>query len=128
MKSLQFNLRKVKVFGIKPIVNYLSFRSTVFLITFLCVGIFLSCSGGDVGSPEIHISGSVFPIKDNLVWIAPEEAGWSSANLQIAHKFATQSECQAAMALYDGKVFFSRGNIHKNYEIDSIKETFLSAL
>ena len=32
------------------------------------------------------------------------------------------------MALYDGKVFFSRGNIHKNYEVHSIRETFLSAL
>jgi CubicO group peptidase (beta-lactamase class C family) len=32
------------------------------------------------------------------------------------------------MALYDGKVFFSRGNIHKNYEVYSIRETFLSAL
>jgi CubicO group peptidase (beta-lactamase class C family) len=32
------------------------------------------------------------------------------------------------MALYDGKVFFSRGNIHKNYEVDSIRKPFLSAL
>ena len=128
MKSLQINLRRVKMFGIKPIVNYLSFRSTVFLITFLCVGIFLSCSGGDVGSPEINISGGGFPFKDNLEWIAPEEAGWSSADLQEAHQFAIESGCQAAMALYDGKVFFSRGNVHKNYEADSIRETFLSAL
>ncbi|NNL76231.1 MAG: serine hydrolase [Desulfobacterales bacterium] len=32
------------------------------------------------------------------------------------------------IALYDGKVFFSRGNIHKNYEVHSIREAFLSAL
>ena len=128
MKSFQFNLRRVKVFGTKPIVNYLSFRSTVFLITFFCVGILLSCSGGDVGSPEINISGGGFPFKDNLEWIAPEEAGWSSAGLQEARQFAIQSDCQAVMALYDGKVFFSQGNIHKNYKVDSIRETFLSAL
>ena len=32
------------------------------------------------------------------------------------------------MALYDGKVFFSRGNIQKNYGVGTIRETFLSAL
>jgi CubicO group peptidase (beta-lactamase class C family) len=52
----------------------------------------------------------------------------SSAELQLAHAFAIHTGCQAVMALHDGKIFFSRGNIHRNYTVDSIRETFFNAL
>jgi CubicO group peptidase (beta-lactamase class C family) len=118
------------MFAIKTLINLLSVRTVSFLISFLCVGILSSCSGGggDWSGPEINISGGKFLIEDTLEWTSPEKAGWSSAELQEAHQFAIQSGCQAVIALYDGKVFFSRGNIHKNYGVHSIRETFLSAL
>jgi len=115
------------MFTIKSFQNSLSFRSVSFLIICLCIGFLLSCSG-EVNGPQVEVSGSGFIKDDTLEWIFPEEAGWSSAELQEVHKFAIQSECQAVMALYDGKVFFSRGNTHKNYEVHSIRESFLSAL
>jgi CubicO group peptidase (beta-lactamase class C family) len=93
----------------------------------LCIGFLLGCSA-EVNGPKINVSGDWIHNHDTLEWISPEEAGWSSAELQEAHQFATQSGCQAVIALYDGKVFFLWGNTHKNYEVHSIRETFLSAL
>ena len=115
------------MFTIKSFLNSLSFRSVSFLIICLCIGFLLSCSG-EVNGPQVNVSGSGIFKADTLEWIFPEEAGWSSAELQEAHQFAIQSGCQAVMALYDGKVFFSRGNIQRNYEVHSIRESFLSAL
>ena len=129
MKSLQLNSGGTKMFTIKSFLNSLSFRSVSFLIICTCIGLSLGCSvDGTNGSPTVNITAGGLPDQDTLEWVAPEEAGWSSAELQDAHQFSIQSGCQAVMALYDGKVFFSRGNIHKNYEVNSIRESFLSAL
>ena len=122
MKSLQLNSGGTKMFTIKSFLNSLSLRSVSFLIICLCIGFLLSCSG-EVNGPQVNVSGSGIFKADTLEWIFPEEAGWSSAELQEAHQFAIQSECQAVMALYDGKVFFSRSNIQRNYEVHSIKES-----
>jgi hypothetical protein len=126
MKSLQLKLGRIKMFAIKTLINLLSVRSASILIVCLCIGILLGCSA-EVNGPQI-VPGDWTPKDDTLEWISPEEAGWSSAELQEAHAFAMQSGCQAVIALYDGKVFFSRGNIHKNYGVHSIREAFLSAL
>ena len=113
----------------KNFLNSLSFRSVSFLIICLCIGFLLGCSAeGTISGPTINTAVDGIFNQDTLEWIAPEEAGWSSADLQEAHQFAIQSGCEAAMALYEGKVFFSRGNTHKNYDVHSIRETFLSAL
>ena len=127
MKSLQLKSGETKMLTIKSLLNSLSFRAISFLFICLCIGFLLSCTG-DVNSPTIKVSGDGKIKFDTLDWLSPEDAGWSSADLQEAHQFAIESGCQAVMALYDGKVFFSRGNIHKNYEVHSIRETFLSAL
>lgn len=89
------------------------------------MGFSLGCSAeGEINGGTVN-----FPVKDPaLEWVSPEEAGWSSTELQEAHEFAIQTGCQAVMALYDGKLFFSRGNINRNYAVASIRETFLNAL
>ena len=115
------------MFAIKKITNSLSFKSATFIIIYLCIAVFLGCSA-EVNGPQLQVSGSGFHLDAALEWVAPEEVGWSSAELQRAHEFAINSGCQAVLALYDGKAFFSRGNIHTNYEVHSIKESFLSAL
>ncbi len=129
MKSLQLNSGGTKMFTIKNFTTLCSFRSASFLIICACIGFLLGCSTeGTISGPTINTAGGWIPLDNTLEWITPEEAGWSSAELQEAHQFVIESECQAVMALYDGKVFFSRGNIHKNYEVHSIRESFLSAL
>jgi CubicO group peptidase (beta-lactamase class C family) len=63
-----------------------------------------------------------------LEYISPEEAGYSSEKLEDARQYAEESGYAAVMALYDGKAFFSWGNIAKNYWCHSIRKPFLSAL
>jgi CubicO group peptidase (beta-lactamase class C family) len=117
------------MFVIKNFFKLFSVRSASGLIIWLCIGILLGCSAeGNINGGDANFSGNWIPEDPALEWVTPEEAGWSSAELQEAHAFASQSGCLAVMALYDGKIFFSRGNIHKNYEVDSIRKPFLSAL
>lgn len=111
----------------KKILNFISVKLIFILIIVGLIGFSLGCSG----SVDSEINGGTvnFPGEDpTLEWVAPEAVGWSSAELEEAHAFAINSGCQAVMALHDGKVFFSRGNIHKNYGAHSIRETFLNAL
>jgi CubicO group peptidase (beta-lactamase class C family) len=65
---------------------------------------------------------------NTLEYVSPEEVGWSSVQLADAELFAEQSGYAAVMALYDGKVFFSWGDIDRNYLCHSIRKPFLSAL
>ena len=65
---------------------------------------------------------------NQLEYVTPESVGYSSALLDEAKQYAGQSGYAAVMALYDGKVFFSWGNITKNYLCHSIRKPFLSAL
>ena len=117
------------MFAIKTFINLFSVKSASILFICLFIGILLGCSAeGSIEGGKVDFGGDWIQEDPALEWIAPEDAGWSSAELQEAHEFAIQSECQAVMALYDGKVFFLRGNIHKNYEVDAIRKPFLSAL
>ena len=107
----------------------ISVRSASILIFILCIGFLSGCSAeGKINGGTVNLPGWEIPEDPALEWVAPEAVGWSSAELQDAHAFAMQSGCLAVMALYDGKVFFSRGNIHRNYEVDAIRKPFLSAL
>ena len=106
-------------------------KSLSFLLVIVWAVFSLGCSAGDTGSPKITTTttaASWLPEPDTLERITPEEAGYSSAALQDAHEFAQQSGCNAVMALYDGKAFFARGNVHKNYLLESLRMPLLSAL
>jgi hypothetical protein len=52
------------MFAIKTIINLISIRSVSILIMLLCAGILLSCSSGDVGSPDFNFSTGGFTISD----------------------------------------------------------------
>lgn len=65
---------------------------------------------------------------NELEYVIPEEIGWSSAKLEEAKNYAEQIGSAAVMALYDGKVFLSFGNISQKYLIHSIRKLFLCAL
>ena len=130
MNSLQLKSGGEKMVAIKAFINLFSVKSVSILTVCVCIGFLLGCSAeGTISGPTINNPGGWWiPADDALDWVLPEEVGWSSEALKEAHEFVMQSGCNAVMALYDGKVFFSRGNIQKNYEVHSIRETFLSAL
>ncbi|UCF20896.1 MAG: serine hydrolase [Gemmatimonadota bacterium] len=65
---------------------------------------------------------------DDLEYITPEEAGFSSAALQEARDWYDSIGSAAFMALYDGKVFVAWGNIDRKYSIHSIRKPILGAL
>jgi len=64
----------------------------------------------------------------DLVYVIPEEIGWSTVKLEETKSYAEEIGSAAVMALYDGKVFFSWGDIAKKYLVHSIRKPFLSAL
>ena len=115
MKTFKIKSEGVNMVAIKNVINSFSVKSASILLTWVWIAFSLGCSADGNGSPTFNTTttGSWLPVADTLEWISPEKAGWSSAELQVAHQFAIQSGCQAVMALYDGKVFFFRGNIQK---------------
>lgn len=63
-----------------------------------------------------------------LEYVTPEDVGWSSAKLADVESLAVRSGYAAIMAAYDGKVFFSWGDVTRNFRCHSIRKPFLSAL
>jgi CubicO group peptidase (beta-lactamase class C family) len=66
--------------------------------------------------------------RNELEYVSPEDVGWSSEKLEEAGRFAEQIGSAAVMAVYDGKVFFSWGEVARNFMVHSIRKPFLSAL
>jgi hypothetical protein len=93
--------------------------SLAFLIVLSSLILLIHCSK-DPASPEEN--------DNRLEYVAPEEVGYSSERLDEANQFAQQSGYAAVMALCEGKVFFSWGEISRNFLCHSIRKPFLSAL
>jgi len=93
----------------------------ILMITLIVISVFLITGCTD---------NSVTPVNDSngLEYVTPEEVGYSSAKLEEVKQFTEQSGFDAIMAVYDGKVFFTWGEIDKNYWCHSIRKPFLSAL
>ena len=103
----------------RKIFIHCSLVSAVSIIAILSFSTFVSCSKDPTSSAK----------DDNqLEYVTPEEVGYSSEKLVEAKQFAEQSGYAAIMVLHDGKVFFSWGEITKNYWCHSIRKPFLSAL
>jgi hypothetical protein len=129
MKALPLKSGGNKMRTIKTFINLISVQSASILMIFLFIGFLLGCSAeGGINGGSYDFSGKWITKDPVLEWVAPETVGWSSALLESAQEFARQSGCSAAMALYDGKVFFSRGNIQVNYAVHSMRMPFLNAL
>jgi len=65
---------------------------------------------------------------DFLQYVQPEDVGWSSQKLAQITPQIEQSGYAAMMAVYDGNVFYTWGNLSYNYWCHSIRKPFLSAL
>jgi CubicO group peptidase (beta-lactamase class C family) len=96
----------------------LLFTNSAILIGSLCLAFLLISAKG----PESK------DIKAGLEYVAPEDVGWSSQKLEEAKALAEKINSAAVMALYDGKVFISWGNVATKYKIHSIRKPLLSAL
>ena len=105
-------MKKIRILS-----NYL-IRS-VFIIGLASISMFVSCSKDPASSEEVD---------QELEYVTPEDVGYSSEQLAEAAQFAEQSGFAAMMALYDGEVFFSYGEITRNYKVHSIRKPFLGAL
>ena len=68
------------------------------------------------------------PATDEIAYVSPESVGWSSARLDTVAQTVAQSGFAAVMAAYDGKVFFSWGEVSRNFRVHSIRKPFTSAL
>lgn len=65
---------------------------------------------------------------DEISYVIPEEAGYSSQAIDSVETFAQQAGYAAVMAAHDGKVFLSWGEVNRNFWCHSIRKSFLSAL
>lgn len=67
-------------------------------------------------------------VSDPLEYVTPEEVGYSSECLDDVVDAVEASGYAAIMALHDGKVFFSWGDVNRNFKCHSIRKPFLCAL
>jgi hypothetical protein len=129
MKPLPLKQEGTKMCAFKSFFKLIAVGIVSISILFVFIGFLSGCSAeGSINGGTVNLPGWEIPEDSALEWVSPEDVGWSSEELQEAHTFAIQSGCQAVLALYDGKVFFSRGNTHVNYAVGAIRKPFLSAL
>ena len=84
------------------------------LLIVLCSLIPVSCGESDMGVAFETIS--------------PEEAGFSREKLKAVEKHLERAGSAAFLALHDGRMFFSWGNLHRKYPAHSIRKAFLNSL
>ncbi|MFC1593301.1 serine hydrolase domain-containing protein [Candidatus Neomarinimicrobiota bacterium] len=92
-------------------INKVIFPITIFII------IIYNCSENPVNSSD-----GLFQS------ISPAEAGFSSTKLEEVKDFAQSHNYTGIVAVYDGDVFFSWGNVTYNYKCHSIRKPLLGSL
>ena len=65
---------------------------------------------------------------DMIQYVTPEEVGWSSEKLDSIKPLVEESAYSAIMVAYDGKIFYSYGEVSKNYNLHSIRKPLESAI
>jgi len=63
-----------------------------------------------------------------LATINPQVVGFSPEKLDTVRQFLEANGSAAFLGLYDGKIFFSWGEIHEKYPVHSIRKPLLGAL
>jgi len=79
----------------------------------------------------LFLASCVFAQNPQQTWQqykTPEEAGWSSGKLQIAKAYYDSLDAAAFMAIYDGNVLVSWGEVSRRFMCHSIRKSFLSGL
>jgi CubicO group peptidase (beta-lactamase class C family) len=73
-------------------------------------------------------AGVVYPEQHWLQYATPEEAGWSSSQLDSCNALWQKIESAALMVIYDGAVLAAWGEVTRRYMCHSVRKSFLSAL
>lgn len=76
----------------------------------------------------IGMGQAVMASGSNLETVSPEEVGWSTERLRAAAEYAGELGYSAIVMACQGKVFFTWGEIARNYRCHSLRKPFLSAL
>jgi len=71
---------------------------------------------------------SLFPQESWRMYAAPEEAGWSSDGIATAKAIYDTSGSDAFLAVFDGAVLVSWGDVSRRYMCHSVRKSYLSAL
>jgi len=95
-----------------------------------CVLLFsiVACSPKPVWVPYHGINKTVYPDEHWQKTIAPEQLGWSSEKLALAHKYSKKIGSDAVMIIDDGIVVDAWGDISKNFQCHSMRKSLLSGL
>jgi CubicO group peptidase (beta-lactamase class C family) len=91
------------------------------LATLAVAGALAAC-GANANSPSAEVIGTELPTA------TPEEAGYSSSELDALRPYLAQIHSAAGMVLVGGKVIFTWGDVTMKMEIHSIRKSFLSSL
>jgi CubicO group peptidase (beta-lactamase class C family) len=79
----------------------------------------VACSDGPLSAP-IAV--------DSLVYVTPEQAGFSSSALAEVEEYAEHIGSAAVVALHDNRVFFTWGDVDRKYLVHSIRKSLLNSL
>lgn len=70
----------------------------------------------------------VYAQQDSFDRISPEQAGFSSEELENLETYLESSGSSSLILAYDGKIFFEWGDIYKRHTIHSIRKALLNSL
>ena len=86
----------------------------------------LICMAAGCAGPEGQEA--LFPAAGWRMYAAPEEAGWSSDGISTAKAIYDTSGSDAFLAVFDGAVLVSWGDVSRRYMCHSVRKSYLSAL
>ena len=95
----------------------MKFKYHLFLLILLGAG--LSCA---------FTKPNDFPNKKWQQYIVPEEAGFSSEELELARQKFEESEAAGVLVIYDGQVLVSWGDTARRFRCASVRKSFMNAL
>ena len=88
----------------------------------------VACSQKPVLVPYDGIVKAVYPDEHWQKAIAPEQLGWSSEKLALAHEYSKKIGSDAVMIVDDGVVIDAWGDITRNFQCHSMRKSLLSGL
>ena len=88
----------------------------------------VACSPKPAWVPYDGIIKAVYPDEHWQKAIAPEQLGWSSEKLALAHEYSKKIGSDAVMIVDDGVVIDAWGDITRNFQCHSMRKSLLSGL
>ncbi len=103
-------------------------RFSLGLLNCLLIAFWISVCAKTPLMPSTPLAEKRYPDAAWQQYAAPEEAGWSSARLAKARKFADNIGSSEVMVIDNGAVVAAWGDVARRYRCHSIRKSVLSAL